>query len=188
MAHRQLDVAVHRRDGVVSLAAALRQLGSNGVVALHYGREHLVGCHVELVANAANLLAQTVHRGNNVVACGVEGGRQGLDVVAIALHGLHDDSGIGIVVNHRDDTALPVWHHAAAKATAKEVAPAHEDKEKQDGKQAVSPTVTVTLAVAKGKQTWVNALPLHERREHCQYSIKAAARASRSVLTEYVSL
>ena len=58
--------------------------------------------------------------------------------------------------------------------------------EKQDGKQTITPSVSIALAVAESKQTWIYTLSLHKCWEHSENAIETAALAG-SVLPEYVS-
>ena len=53
---RQLDVAVHCSYGIVGLAAAFCQLGSDSVVTLHDSSQNLISIHAHLITEVANLL------------------------------------------------------------------------------------------------------------------------------------
>ena len=139
-----------------------------------------------MVADTANLLAYTIDGSDNVTSSGVESSSKRLNIVAIALNSLHDNSRVGIIINHRSNTALSVRHETATIGTAEEVAPTHDDKEKQDGKQIIAPSTAIALVVAESKQTWIYTLSLHKCWEHSKNAIETAALAG-TVLPEDIS-
>jgi hypothetical protein len=184
LTHRQLDIAVHGGNVVVGLAAAFCQLGSDCVVTLHDGSQYLISSHAHLVADTANLLAYTIDGSDNVTGSSVESSSERLNIEAIALNCLHDNSRIGIVIEH--NATLSVRHQATAIVSTEEVASTHKKEEKQDGKQTITPSVSIALAVAESKQTWIYTLSLHKCWEHSENAIETTALAG-SVLPEYVS-
>ena len=165
LAYRQLDVTIHRSDGIVRLTATFCQLSSDGIVALHQSGDNLVGVHAHLVAETTNLLTKTVDCSHYRIARCVEGSSQTLDIIAVALDCLHDDSGVRIVVQHWHYSTLSVGAHATIATEAKAVV-AHEDEEKENGEDVITPAVTVSLVVQQRYESRVNTLSLHKGREH----------------------
>ena len=178
VAYGQLVLVAHFGDVLVCLAAALADLRLDGVVALHDRGDDLVGVHAHLVADVAYLHAKTVYGGQYGIGRGVQRGGQALDVVSVALYGLHDHGGVRVVLHEGDHAALSVAHHSATGAAkTAEASPSHQDEQKQDGEQVVTPAVAVTaVAVSHQRQdVRIHTALLHKRRKHGQYAVGAAS-------------
>lgn len=101
-----------------------------------------------------------------------------LDVVSVALYGLHDHGGVRVVLHEGDHAALSVAHHSATGAAeTSHASPSHQDEQKQDGEQVVTPAVAVTVvAVSHQRQdVRIHTALLHKRRKHGQNAVGAAS-------------
>ena len=68
-------------------------------------------------------------------------------------------------------------HSATGAAETSHASPSHQDEQKQDGEQVVTPAVAVTVvAVSHQRQdVRIHTALLHKRRKHGQYAVGAAS-------------